>query len=84
MVIVSTVPVNAGAAVTGGAGVVGGASVVVVVEAARAVVVVARAVVVVDGVDLVDVERGAVLSVPEDPHAALVSSVMAANADATR
>jgi hypothetical protein len=83
-VIVSTVPVNAGGAVTGVVAVVVGAG-VAVVEVARAVVVVTATVAVALVAVVVDGDRRpTAFSVLDDPHAPTVSSVMAANAHARR
>ena len=83
--IVATVPVNAGTGATEAGVVVVGASVVVVVEVAGVVdVVVAARVVDVAGVvgDL-DCCRP-VLSVPDDPHAPVITRITTANAPTRR
>jgi hypothetical protein len=76
--------------VNAGTGAVVGAGASAVVAEVAGVVVVATRVVDVDDVDVVvmvvdDLDRGpTVLSAPDDPHAAAVSMMIAANAHATR
>jgi len=83
-VIVATVPVNAGTDATEAGVVVVGASVVVVVEIAVVVLVVADRVVDVAGV-VGDLDCcGPVLSVPDDPHAPVVTRMTTANAPTRR
>jgi hypothetical protein len=85
-VIVAKVPVNAGTGavvVAGASGVVAGVAGVVVVATRVVATRVVDVVVVVVVVDDLAPDRTA-LSVPDDPHAAAVSIVIATNAHATR